>query len=274
MTTPRPHRKWSEYLDGWTISTVIIAVFAMAPIVAVLYLAFTPTDNIWPHLASTVLPGYITTTLTLMLGVGVGALLIGVGSAWVVTMCRFPGRGVFEWAMLLPLAMPAYIIAYIYTDILEYSGPVQSMLRGMFGWSHKLDYWFPEIRSVGGAIMMMTLVLYPYVYLLARAAFLEQSVAMFEASRSLGRGPWRSFFTVALPLARPGIVIGVSLVLMETLNDFGTVDYFAVNTFSLGIFDVWMNMNNIGGAAQLATVMLMFVAILVCLERWARRKRC
>jgi iron(III) transport system permease protein len=262
-----------EYLDGWTISTVIIAVFAMAPIVAVLYLAFTPTDNIWPHLASTVLPGYITTTLTLMLGVGVGALTIGVGSAWVVTMCRFPGRSVFEWAMLLPMAMPAYIIAYIYTDILEYSGPVQSMLRDMFGWSHKLEYWFPEIRSVGGAIMMMTLVLYPYVYLLARAAFLEQSVAMFEASRSLGRGPWRSFFTVALPLARPGIVIGVSLVLMETLNDFGTVDYFAVNTFSLGIFDVWMNMNNIGGAAQLATVMLLFVAILVCLERWARRKR-
>ncbi|MBT5111434.1 MAG: iron ABC transporter permease [Rhodospirillaceae bacterium] len=271
LTAPR-RLSW-EWLDGWTISTVLIAVLAMAPIAAVIYLAFTPSDNIWPHLAATVLPDYIATTLTLMVGVGVGTLIIGVGAAWLVTMCRFPGRRMFEWGMLLPMAMPAYIIAYVYTDILEYSGPVQAMLRDMFGWSGKRDYWFPEIRSVGGAISMMTLVLYPYVYLLSRAAFLEQSVAMFEAGRSLGRGPWRSFFTIAVPLARPGIVIGVSLVLMEALNDYGTVDFFAVNTFSLGIFDVWMNMNNVGGAAQLATVMLLFVALLVFLERGARRSR-
>ena len=270
---PAPRRHLWEWLDGWKIGTLTIAGLVLAPIIAVLYLAFTPSDNIWPHLASTVLPGYITTTLTLMIGVGVGTVSIGVGAAWIVTMCRFPGRRLFEWGMLLPMAMPAYIIAYVYTDILEYAGPVQAMLRDMFGWGGKQDYWFPEIRSVGGAIAMMTLVLYPYVYLLSRAAFLEQSVAMFEASRSLGRGPWRSFFTVALPLARPGIVVGVSLVLMETLNDFGTVDFFAVNTFSLGIFDVWMNMNNVSGAAQLATVMLLFVAFLVFLERNARRKR-
>ncbi|MBT7759377.1 MAG: iron ABC transporter permease, partial [Rhodospirillaceae bacterium] len=230
---------------------------------AVIYLALTPGDNIWPHLVSTVLGGYIATTITLMVGVGSGTLVLGVGSAWLVTMCRFPGRRLFEWGMLLPMAMPAYIVAYVYTDILEFAGPVQGALREVFGWSSKRDYWFPEIRSLGGAITMMTLVLYPYVYLLSRAAFLEQSVGVFEASRSLGRGPWRSFFTVALPLARPAIIIGLYLVLMETLNDYGTVDFFAVNTFSLGIFDVWMNMNNVSGAAQLATVMLVFVAVLV-----------
>ncbi|MDP7545704.1 MAG: iron ABC transporter permease [Alphaproteobacteria bacterium] len=252
---------------------MVIAGLAALPIVAVVYLALTPSENIWPHLVSTVLPGYIATTLTLMLGVGIGTLLIGVSTAWLVTMCRFPGRRIFEWGMLLPMAMPAYIIAYVYTDILEFAGPLQGMLRDLFGWSSKRDYWFPEIRSLGGAIAMMTLVLYPYIYLLARAAFLEQSVGVFEASRSLGRSPWRSFFTVALPLARPGIVIGLSLVLMETLNDFGTVDFFAVNTFSLGIFDVWMNMNNVSGAAQLASVMLLFVALLIFSERYARRKQ-
>ena len=268
---PRPWR--TDRFDGWTVGTMMITVLVAVPVFAVAYLALTPEENIWPHLVSTVLPGYIGTTLTLMAGVGVGTLLIGVGTAWMVTMLRFPGRRFFEWGMLLPMAMPAYVIAYVYTDILEYSGPLQAMLRDIFGWSTKRDYWFPEIRSVGGAISMMTLVLYPYVYLLARAAFLEQSIGVLEASRSLGRGPWRSFFTVALPLARPAIVIGVSLVLMETLNDYGTVDFFAVNTFSLGIFDVWMNMNNVGGAAQLAVVMLLFVALLVFAERYARRKQ-
>ena len=273
MNAPRARRRGWRRLDGWTVSTIVIAALATVPIFAVVYLALTPSENIWPHLVSTVLGGYITTTLILMAGVGLGTLLIGVGTAWLVTMCRFPGRRLFEWGMLLPMAMPAYIIAYVYTDILEFAGPVQAMLREMFGWSGKRDYWFPEIRSLGGAIAMMTLVLYPYVYLLARASFLEQSVGVFEASRSLGRGPWRSFFTVALPLARPGIVIGLSLVLMETLNDFGTVDFFAVNTFSLGIFDVWMNMNNVSGAAQLASVMLLFVAFLIFSERYARRKQ-
>ncbi|MBT3372819.1 MAG: iron ABC transporter permease [Rhodospirillaceae bacterium] len=273
MNAPRPRRRGGHWLDGWTVATIVIAALATVPIFAVIYLALTPSENIWPHLVSTVLSGYISTTLILMAGVGLGTLLIGVGTAWLVTMCRFPGRRLFEWGMLLPMAMPAYIIAYVYTDILEYAGPVQAALRELFGWSGKQEYWFPEIRSLGGAIAMMTLVLYPYVYLLARASFLEQSVGVFEASRSLGRGPWRSFFSVALPLARPGIVIGLSLVLMETLNDFGTVDFFAVNTFSLGIFDVWMNMNNVSGAAQLATVMLLFVAFLVFSERYARRRQ-
>jgi len=265
--------RWRPWRDGWTLGTLLIGGLAVSPILAVVYMAFTPGDDIWSHLTSTVLPGYIGTTLRLMAGVGAGTLVIGVSAAWLVTMCRFPGRRYFEWGMLLPMAMPAYVIAYVYTDILEFAGPVQGLLRDLFGWSGKRDYWFPEIRSIGGATAMLTLVLYPYVYLLARAAFLAQSVGVLEASRSLGRGPWRSFFTVALPLARPGIVIGISFALMETLNDFGTVDFFAVNTFTQGIFDVWMNMNNIAGAAQLASVLLLFVAVVVLSERYARRKQ-
>jgi len=260
-------------VDWWTCGTLLLTLVAASPILAVIYLALTPTDNIWPHLVSTVLGGYVATTLGLTAGVGLGTLIIGVGTAWLVTMCHFPGRRLFEWGMLLPLAMPSYIIAYVYTDLLEFSGPLQGALRDLFGWSSKRDYWFPEVRSLGGAIAMMTLVLYPYVYLLSRAAFLEQSVGVFEASRTLGRGPWLSFFSVALPLARPAVIIGLYLVLMETLNDYGTVDFFAVNTFSLGIFDVWMNMNNISGAAQLATVILIFVAFLILAERYARRKQ-
>lgn len=262
-----------SWLNGWTIGTVIIAMIAILPIAAVLVLSLSPTDDIWQHLASTVLPLYISTTLLLMVGVGAGTLVIGVGTAWLVSMCRFPGKSVFEWALLLPMAMPAYVIAYLYTDILEYAGPVQSLLRDIFGWSTKRDYWFPEIRSLGGAISMMTLVLYPYVYLLSRAAFMEQSICVLEASRVLGRGPVRSFFSVALPLARPAIIIGISLVLMEALNDFGTVDFFAVSTFTLGIYDVWLNMNNVAGAAQLAAVLLIFVMVLVLAERFARRKK-
>ena len=265
---------WHWKVDAWSIGTVVVAVLASVPVVAVLIFALTPSDDIWRHLAATVLPLYVRTTLGLAAGVALGTLVIGIGTAWLVTMCRFPGRRLFEWALLLPMAIPAYVIAYVYTDIFEYAGPVQEALRKAFGWTGKSDYWFPEIRSLGGAISMMTMVLYPYVYLLSRAAFLEQSVCVLEASRTLGRGPWRGFFSVALPLARPAIVIGLSLVLMETLNDFGTVDYFAVPTFTAGIFDVWLNMSNAPGAAQLASTLLIFVLVLIYLERsarWGRR---
>ncbi len=258
---------------GWTVGTVLVAALVSIPVLAVPGIALTPADGIWRHLASTVLPSYIANTLLLMLGVGAGTLLVGVGTAWLVTVTRFPGRGLAETALLLPMALPAYVVAYVYTDLLEYAGPLQKALRGVFGWSGPRDYWFPEIRSLGGAVVVMTLVLYPYVYLLSRAAFIEQSVGLLEASRSLGRGPWRTFFTTALPLARPAIVVGVSLVLMETLNDFGTVDFFAVPTFTLGIFDVWRNMNSIAGAAQLSSLLLLFVMVLVFLERGARRRR-
>lgn len=258
-------------LDGWTLATLLLAAVMVVPVVAVISLALSPSDDIWSHLVDTVLAKYVRVTLGLMIGVGIGVTVIGTGTAWLVTMCRFPGRKLFNWALLLPFAVPAYVLAFVATDQLEYAGAVQSVLRDLFGWRNRQDYWFPEIRSLGGAIVVMTLVLYPYVYLLARAAFMEQSVCVIEVSRTLGRGPWRSFFSVALPLARPAIVIGVTLALMETVNDFGTVDFFAVNTFTAGIYDVWLNMNSRSGAAQLASVLLLFVLGLIAAERWGRQ---
>ena len=187
-------------------------------------------------------------------------------------MCRFPGSRIFEWAMLLPLATPAYILAYTYTELLEFYGPVQMWLREIFGWTSVSDYWFPQIRSLGGAIALLTLTLYPYVYLLTRVAFLEQSTCTLEASRSLGANPWRSFFTIALPLARPAIMAGLALALMETLNDFGTVQYFGVDTFTTGIYRTWFGMGERVAAAQLAAVLLLFILWLILLELWSRRQ--
>lgn len=257
----------------WTTGAIIVAVLVAAPIITVLGIALTDSSDIWHHLYSTVLGLYLERTLLLMAGVGIGTLIIGTGTAWLVTMCRFRGSTYFEWALLLPLAVPAYVLAFVVTDQLEYAGAVQTLLRETFGWSRPQDYWFPEIRSIGGAIIVMTLVLYPYVYLLARAAFLEQSVCVLEVSRTLGKTALGSFIHVAIPLARPAIVVGVTLVLMEVLNDFGTVDYFAVRTFTAGIFDVWLNMNSIGGAAQLSSVLLLVVLVLIVTERMARRDR-
>lgn len=258
-------------LNGWSLGTLAVAFLVGLPILWVISLAFSPSDGIWEHLANTILSQLVWTTLTLMTGVGIGTFAIGTATAWVVTMCRFPGRHFFEWALLVPMAVPAYVIAYVYSDLLEFSGPLQSFIRDFMGYQSRADYWFFEIRSLGGAIAMMTLVLYPYVYLLARTAFIEQSASVLEASRTLGKGPWQSFFKVALPLARPAIAVGVSLVMMETLNDYGTVDFFAVATFTTGIFDVWLNMNSQSGAAQLATALLVFVTVLVGLERYQRR---
>jgi len=208
-----------------------------------------------------------------MFGVGIGTTMVGVGTAWLVTLCQFPGRKTFEWALLLPLAAPSYVVAYVYTDLLEFSGPIQETLRQIFAWNSGRDYWFPEIRSLGGAIGVMTFTLYPYVYLLSRIAFLQQSVSILEASRTLGRNSWQIFFSTALPMARPSIIIGVTLSLMETLNDFGTVDFFAVETLTAGIFDVWLNMNNTAGAAQLAIVLLVLVLALIGAERYSRRRQ-
>lgn len=231
-------------INGWTVLVMAIATPLAAPILVVLSSVFVVSGEVWHHLASTVLPIYITNSLWLMLGVSIGVVVIGVGTAWLVTMCRFPSSRIFEWALLLPLAAPAYLLAYVYTEVLEFYGPVQSTLREIFGWSSVRDYWFPNIRSVGGAIAMLTLVLYPYVYLLARTAFLEQSVCTLEASRLLGCGPWKSFAKVALPMARPALVAGLALALMETLNDFGTVQYFSVDTFTTGIYRTWFGMEN------------------------------
>ncbi len=257
----------------WQAGGFAIALAVALPIAAVAWIAFFPDENIWPHLFQTVLWDYVATTLWLMLGVAIGTIAIGVGTGWLVSTADFPGRRWFQWALMLPLAAPTYIVAYVYTDLLEFAGPVQSALRALFGWQTVRDYWFPDIRTTGGAVAMMVLTLYPYVYLLSRAAFLEQAAASSEASRTLGAGPWRTFFRVALPLARPAVVVGVALALMETLNDFGTVDYFAVRTLTAGVFNVWLKMGNVGGGAQIALVMLAFVILLIVLERLERRRR-
>jgi len=248
-----------------------IACLVALPVAAVVLQVFQPAGDIWQHLAATVLPRYLGNTALLMVGVGLGVLVIGVGTAWLVAMCRFPGRRLFEWALLLPLAVPTYVIAYAYTDFLQFSGPLQSGLREVFGWNRD-DYYFPNIRSLGGAISLMILVLYPYVYLLTRAAFLEQSVCVLEVGRTLGRGPWRLFGTVALPLARPAIAGGTALALMEALNDFGAVQYFGIDTFTTGIYRTWFGLGEPVAAAQLASLLLLFVLVLLLLERWSRRR--
>ncbi|WP_390883084.1 ABC transporter permease [Kovacikia minuta] len=256
----------------WTGLVVVIAAILSLPVLFILsnLIGGTGTGEIWKHLAETVLPTYIANSLWLMLGVSVGVGVIGTGTAWLVTMCRFPGSRLLEWLLLLPLAAPAYILAYTYTDFLAFYGPVQTALRTAFGWKSVQDYWFPNVRSLGGAIAMLTLVFYPYVYLLARTAFLSQAVSIVEASRSLGCSPWRSFLRVALPLARPAIAAGLSLVLMETLADYGTVQFFSVDTFTTGIYRTWFGMGERQAASQLSAMLLLFVFWLVLLERWSR----
>lgn len=253
-------------LSSFSLIALLVALLFIAPIAAVVSSIFAPGTGAWSHLASTVLPEYTFNTLWLLAGVAAGVVLLGVGAAWLVSMCRFPGAGAFEWLLVLPLAMPAYVIAYAYTDLLQFAGPVQTYLREATGWRVR-EYWFPEIRSLGGAMAMFSLVLYPYVYLLARAAFLEMPVSAFEAGRTLGYGAWRGFFRLALPLARPGIAAGAALALMETLADFGTVSYFAVQTFTTGIYRAWLSLGDPVAAAQLATLMLAFVAAILVLER-------
>ncbi|PCJ37882.1 MAG: iron ABC transporter permease [Moraxellaceae bacterium] len=241
------------------------------PVLTVFSFIFEPAGAVWNHLVNTVLSDYLTNSLLLLLGVAVGTLSMGITTAWFTSMYDFPGRKAIEWALLLPLAMPAYIIAYTYTGLLDFAGPVQTFLRESFGWQYG-DYWFPEIRSLFGAVCMLSFVLYPYVYLLARSSFLEQSTVTIEAARTLGAGPWKRFFHVALPMARPAIVAGASLALMETLADYGTVQYFGVSTFTTGIFRTWFGLGDQGAAAQLAAMLLGFVLLLILLERYSRKQ--
>lgn len=267
-----PTRPWTRRGRGrgaLTWAALAIAGLFAIPVLSVLVNVFVPGSGVWQHLADTVLSNYVANTMWLVLGVGFGVVLGGVGTAWLVTMYRFPGRRTFEWALILPLAVPAYVMAYAYTDLLQFAGPVQSLLREATGWGAR-DYWFPEVRSLGGAIVMLTLVLYPYVYLLARAAFLEQSVCALEVSRTLGCGPWGSFFRVALPLARPAIVGGTSLALMETVADFGTVSFFGVQTFTTGIVRTWFSLGDRVAAAQLSAALLCVVLVVLLAERWSR----
>ncbi|MEP2532955.1 iron ABC transporter permease [Shimia sp.] len=259
-------------VSPWSLGALIIALIVVAPIAAVFWMAFHPADNIWPHLISTTLPRYLRNTLVLMISVGLLSASMGSGAAWLVSRYRFPGVRWIEWALLLPLAIPAYVGAYALVDFLEYAGPVQIGMRSLFGWQSARDYWFPEIRSMGAAVIVLSVALFPYVYILARAAFREQSGEGEEVARSLGAGALARFWRIGLPLARPAIAAGTAIVMMETVNDFGTVDYFAVQTLTTGIFSVWLESNNAGGAAQIATVVLVLVILLVTMEKTSRRK--
>ncbi len=258
--------------DPWAVAAVVIAALVLAPIVAVVWLALTPAENIWPHLMATVMPRYVANTLILMAGVAVLTAVAGTGTAWLVTMYRFPGRGWLGAALLFPLAIPAYVGAYALVDFLDYAGPVQAAFRAMFGWQSAQDYWFPQVRSHAAAILVLAGALYPYVYLLARAAFRETSAAGYETARALGCGPLALFLRVGLPMARPAIATGVALALMETVADYGTVHHFGVQTLTTGIFSTWLNGGNAGGAAQIAGVVLVLIFALVALERLARRR--
>ena len=261
--------KPSSFSALLVISFVVAALVGL-PVASVFANIFSGgTGETWQHLASTVLPEYIASTLWLCLGVGCGVTIVGVTTAWLTATHDFPGRRVFEWALILPLAMPAYVLAYVYTDFLQFVGPLQSALRETFGWE-KADYWFPDVRSLGGAITMFIFVLYPYVYLMARTAFIERSSGMLEAARTLGVGPWRSFFRVSLPLARPAVAAGASLALMETLADYGTVSYFGVQTFTTGIYRAWFSLGDRIAAAQLAASLLGFVLVLLLIEQSSR----
>lgn len=269
---PKPTASWPHRRPlGWLgVSAVLVACLMALPIVSVATNTLLPgTPGTWPHLASTVLPGYIVTTIWLCLGVGGLAGLIGVGAAWLVTHFEFPLRRSLEWALVLPLAMPAYVMAYAYTDALQFAGPVQGWLRATMGWT-RADYWFPEVRSLGGAVVMFAFVLYPYVFMLARAAFLERGAALLEAGMSLGLSPWQGFRRISLPMARPAIAAGVALALMETLADYGTVSYFAVQTFTTGIYRAWFSLGDRVAAAQLAMCLLGFVVLVLALERQSR----
>jgi iron(III) transport system permease protein len=249
---------------------LLAAALIAAPLLSVAVNIASPgTAGTWQHLLDTVLPDYVVTTLWLCAGVGLGVAAVGVGAAWLVTRYEFPGRSSFEWALLLPLAMPAYVMAYAYTDLLQFVGPVQGWLRESFGW-RRGDYWFPEVRSLGGAVAMFVLVLYPYVYMLARTAFLERAGGMIEVGRTLGLTPFQAFCRLSLPLARPAIAAGVALALMETLADYGTVSYFAVQTFTTGIYRAWFSLGDRNAAAQLAMVLLGFVVLVLVLERLSR----
>ncbi len=252
------------------IVSVAVAALIGLPVASVLTNIFSGgTGATWQHLASTVLPEYLGNTLWLCLGVGLGVIVVGVATAWLTAMHDFPGRRIFEWALVLPLAVPAYVLAYVYTDFLQFVGPLQSGLRETFGWS-RADYWFPDVRSLGGAVTMFVFVFYPYVYLLARTAFIERASGMLEAARTLGLGPWRSFFRVSLPLARPAVVAGATLALMETLADYGTVSYFGVQTFTTGIYRAWFSLGDRIAAAQLAASLLGFVILLLLVEQLSR----
>ncbi len=248
------------------LPAALLCAAVVLPLLAVAGLSFQADDGWWAHLASTVLLEYVATTAGLAVGVAIVTLATGASAAWLVTMYRFPGRDLLEWALVLPLAMPTYVLAYAYTDFLQFTGPLQSLIRRLTGWGWQ-DYWFPSIHSLGGAILVLSLALYPYVYVTARAAFVEQASGAIEVGRTLGCGPFAVFWRIAVPMARPSLAAGTAFVLMETLADFGAVRFFEVPTFTSGIYRAWYALGSPGTAAQLGSVLMLFVLGAILLER-------
>ena len=255
---------------AWTAFATLLAGLMALPLVTIVVLSLGSHESVWPHLMRTVLPAALADTALLLIGVGTLTLLVGTGAAWLVTMYRFPGRGLLDRLLVLPLAMPTYIVAYCYVELLDFSGPVQRALRALIGWHTAKDYWFPEVRTLSGAVLILSAVLYPYVYLSARASFVQQSVCVLEVARTLGRTSAGAFWAVALPLARPALAAGVALALMECLNDFGAVQYLGVSTLTVSIYATWLQRSSLAGAAQIALVTLLFVLALLVAERAAR----
>ncbi|HNY46304.1 MAG TPA: ABC transporter permease subunit, partial [Casimicrobium sp.] len=252
-------------MSGWHVVASVIALIVLIPVAVTFAAWLRPQADIMGHLAEFVLPELLLNTLWLLLGVGLGVAVLGVSLAWLNAMCEFPGRAFFSWALLLPLAMPAYVLAFVLIGLLDFTGPVQTALRETFG-----PLALPSIRSRGGVIFVMSLALYPYVYLIARNAFRSQGRAAMEAAQSLGMSRWQGFFSVALPMARPWIAAGVALALMETLADFGTVSTFNYDTFTTGIYKAWFSLFSLPAASQLASILIVFVLLLALAEQRLR----
>ena len=264
--------KISTFVSSSYLKLLCIAIIflLLSPIISIIFSSFENTFSLWEHLFKTRLKFYLYNTFILMLGVGFTTFFIGVTLAWLICKYDFFMRNVLEWALLLPLALPSYIVAYCYTDFFEYSGFLQTSIRELFNFNSPNDYFFPEIRSLGGAIFVISFVLYPYIYLITKVAFRSTPSSLFELAELNGKN---QFYYVALPLAKPAIIAGLSLVLMETVSDFGTVDFFAVETITLGIFNLWLGMNNLAGASQLALIGFFFIMILLAFELSARKKQ-
>jgi iron(III) transport system permease protein len=265
-----PWRSHASGTTAWTLFAAALAGIILLPLGTIVVLALDAEQNVWPHLFQTVLPRALVDTLMLMGGVAILSLALGTAAAWLLTMYRFPGRGLLDRLLVLPLAMPTYIVAYCYVELLDYSGPVQQVLRALFGWHSARDYWFPDVRTLGGCVLVLSSVLYPYVYLSARASFAQQSVCVLEVARTLGQTPIGAFRSVALPLARPALAAGVALTLMECLNDLGAAQYLGVQTLTVSIYTTWLQHSNLAGAAQIALVALVLVLALLVSERAAR----
>src|SRR5262249_26647141 len=267
----RFHLRWQAPAFGGIAAAA--GLVAIAPLASLIVLAFGETGDLWVHLARYVIPAALAQTALLLAGVAVVTIIIGAGTAWLVTTFAFPGRDALSWLLPLPLAIPTYIVAYVYVDILDALGPVQSALRAIFGWHSAADYWFPNVRSLAGAILPFGFVLYPYVYLAARAMFQTQGPLFTEPARMLGARPWELARRITVPLARPAMSVGVSLALLETLDDIGASEYLGVQTLTLSIFTTWLNRGSLAGAAQMACLMLLIVIALIALERQGRSRR-